>query len=280
MAMAILLYIVLLGIATPPSVARFPAGMRSRVQDVTEVIVVGTIHGDHRANEAYSAETLRDIIVALQPAAILIELPPTINGRPTVVNGRRAAWLAEANEGWAENAAADALSVAAVPYDREGRNEFYARTDYFARRDSASSRLASLAADLRAQNAGALLPLLLDVYRDISRSQQLLYRTAPPEVINSEAFDELIQAKRRMDQEVVLQLDTDPDLVEEYRFLRTEWLERNDIMASNIRRIAAGYRGQRLVVLTGSEHRYLLRRLLGEGDGILVREFWEVASGK
>jgi hypothetical protein len=276
MVTASILSTVLLALSTQARTAQFPGGMSRGIQDTTEVIVVGTVHGDHAVNDAYSAETLRDIVVALQPAAILIELPPTINGRPTVVNGRRAAWLAGANEGWAENAAADALGVPVAPFDREGRNEYYVRTNYFARRDSASARLASLAAHLRAENAAALVPLLLDVYHDINRSQQLLHRTAPPEVINSAAFDELIQAKRRMDQDVVLHLDTRPDLVDEYRFLRTEWLERNDIMARNIRRIAAEYRGARLVVLTGSEHRYLLRRLLAEAEGIVVREYWEV----
>jgi hypothetical protein len=249
-------------------------------RDSTEVIVIGTIHGDHSANVHYSAETLRDIIVALQPAAILIELPPRINGRPTVVNGRRASWLSRANEGWAQNAAAEALKVPLIPFDRDGRNEFYAQTRYFSRRDSASARLEALVDRLRVEDSGALEPLLLEIYHDISRSQRLLHRAAPPEVINSAAFDELIRAKRSMDQDLVLHLAEahadQSELVGEYRFFGAEWEERNRIMAENIEKVDREYPGKRLVVLTGSEHRYVLREHLMGSAGLVVREYWEL----
>lgn len=248
--------------------------------DSTEVVVIGTIHGDHHLNERYSAETLRDIIVALQPAAILIELPPSINGKPTVVNGKRASWLSTANEGWAQNAASETLGVPLIPYDRDGRNEFYAATHYFSRRDSATARLGALVERISAEDSEAVEPLLLDIYRNISRSQRLLHNEAPPEVINCEAFDELIRAKRKMDQELILHLpDAHADqseLAEEYRFFRDEWEDRNRIMGENIREITQHYSGERLVVMTGSEHRHILREQLTCAGGIVVREYWEL----
>lgn len=255
----------------------------SPVAEPTEVVIVGTIHGDHGSNTRYSAEILRDIIVALEPEAILVELPPTIGGRPTVVAGRRASWLATTAEGWAQNAAASELGVPLVPFDRQGRNEYYARTRYFARRDSASSQLRTVVERIRRDDSTALVPLLHDIYRAISRSQRSLHRDAPPEVINSAAFDELIRAKRRMDGEVVLHLaDAGPEhvrLVEEYRFIGNEWAERNAVMAENILRIAGRYRERRIVVLTGAEHRYALRERLARAEGIVLREFWELVAG-
>ena len=54
----------------------------------TQVVILGTLHGAHKANTNYSLEILRNVIVAMKPAAILVELPPEIGGRPTVHNAR------------------------------------------------------------------------------------------------------------------------------------------------------------------------------------------------
>ncbi len=54
----------------------------------TQVIILGTLHGSHEANTNYSLEVLRKIIVAVKPAAILVEQPPESGGRPTVRDGR------------------------------------------------------------------------------------------------------------------------------------------------------------------------------------------------
>ena len=80
------------------------------------------------------------MIVELKPAAILIELPPAIDGQPTVVKERIASRFA-GTEIDAANAAADALRIAVVGYDRAGRNEFYLETKYFGREEELSRRI-------------------------------------------------------------------------------------------------------------------------------------------
>jgi hypothetical protein len=42
----------------------------------TQVVILGTLHGSHKANTNYSLEVLRKIIVAVKPAATLVEQPP------------------------------------------------------------------------------------------------------------------------------------------------------------------------------------------------------------
>lgn len=64
-------------------------------------------------------------------------------------------------------------------------------------------------------------------------------------------------------------------MIDENTFIRNVWLERNKIMANNILKTSKKYKGKRLVVLTGSEHRYILHDLLKDNPHIELKEFWE-----
>ncbi|NIM06295.1 MAG: hypothetical protein GTO55_07910, partial [Armatimonadetes bacterium] len=57
-----------------------------------------------------------------------------------------------------------------------------------------------------------------------------------------------------------------------------EWNKRNGHMADNIARIASQFPGKRIVVITGAEHRYILRDLLSEKPNIVLKEFWEAQA--
>jgi hypothetical protein len=47
-------------------------------------------------------------------------------------------------------------------------------------------------------------------------------------------------------------------------------------MVQNILKAAQAYPGKRLCVLTGCEHRYILRDLLKDIPSIEVKEYWEL----
>ena len=111
----------------------------SRAAPTTEIVLLGTLHGFHSRNVKYSVDILRAMIVALEPSAILVELPPTIKGQPTVKGGRLSKRFI-GNENAAANLAANALGVEVIPYDRKGRNEFYKETRYFERQKRANRR--------------------------------------------------------------------------------------------------------------------------------------------
>jgi hypothetical protein len=42
----------------------------------TEVILIGTIHGEHRTSERFSTDVLRRLLVAIRPEIVLTEIPP------------------------------------------------------------------------------------------------------------------------------------------------------------------------------------------------------------
>jgi len=106
----------------------------------TEIVVLGTLHGLHGRNVKYSVDILQAMIMKLEPSAILVELPPTIEGQPTVQAGRLSKPFI-GNENAAAHLAANALGVEVIPYDRKGRNEFYKETRYFEREKRAYQRL-------------------------------------------------------------------------------------------------------------------------------------------
>lgn len=245
----------------------------------TQLIILGTLHGGHQANTNYSLEGLRRLIVALQPAAILVEQPPAIGGHPTVQKGRVVKALAGRDEDWAANQAADDLGVNVIPFDREGRNEFYRNTRYFPRRDAANERFNKWL-DLQGRKAAGSIQLLAaQLQSDAIGRQNRFLAAAGPELINSPAYDMIIATKLSMAYGVIPQLLAaagERDLAAEFIFISDEWQERNRIMARNIVDTARQFTGKRLVVLTGSEHRYLLRELLAKVPELELKEYYQV----
>jgi hypothetical protein len=66
------------------------------------------------------------------------------------------------------------------------------------------------------------------------------------------------------------------DLAAEFAFFRDEWQQRNQIMANKVASTARKHLSKRIVVLCGSEHRYILRELLSRQDAVCLKEFYEV----
>lgn len=252
--------------------------------DSTEVVLMGTLHGMHQQNSRYSVDILRDLIVRLKPGAILIELPPTISGEPTIPKQRVSGRFAN-DENWSANAAADVLQIPVVGYDREGRNEYYQQTKYFDRQERLNRRINSwLSSTENATTVPAEVALLGPLLGNAARSRDYFMLKTGPEVINSEGFDRIIRLKHFIWEELMPELSAKvgslKDLAGEFAFFRDEWHERNRIMADNVATQARKRSGQRIVVLCGAEHRYILRDLLSTGPEIHLKEFYEVPASK
>ena len=246
-----------------------------------QVVLVGTLHGGHRINPNYSIDTLEEIIVKLGPAAILCEMPPTIDGKSTIKNGCISKSFAR-NENLAANLAAKALGVPLIPYDREGRNEFYKATDYFRRQDQAYKLLGEWAEQQAQKDPESVEAQTVTVLLEsATRSQAYLVCSAGPDIINSPAYDKIIRNKKCCQHKIIPKLLAAAGregLAKEYCFFRDAWETRNQIMADNIIKIAQKQAGRHLVVLCGAEHRYILRALLGKATGVTLKEFYEISE--
>ena len=100
-----------------------------------------------------------------------------------------------------------------------------------------------------------------------------------PEAINSDAFDLTINIKHTVFYEIAPQIlaryNGYETAASDFTFLAEQWKERNEIMAKNIINAAKENPGKRLVVVTGCEHRYILRDLLAKEQSIELKEYWE-----
>lgn len=266
------------GITAWAAAASQPAADRPAT---TQVVILGTLHGAHTTNPNYTGKTLRDITLALKPAAVLIELPPAIGGRPTVVNGRAPKDWGSA-EIIAANEVANALKVDVIPFDRANRNELYKETRYAARQQAASQRFFAWLDAQSRKEPKSVSVRTLKLLQDASGRQKQLDDKSGPEVINSASYDMLIATKHTLSQDLiprVLAAAGEREVAGEFAFIRDEWQVRNDAMAENIVATARKFPGKRLVILTGSEHRYKLRDLLSKAPEVELKEFYDLPEG-
>jgi hypothetical protein len=244
----------------------------------TEVIIIGGLHERHRDNTNYSTKALTEIIVGLKPTAILIELPPTIGGKPTIKEHRIVFSFPECD---AANAASKILKVPIICFDRPGREEFYQETHYFDRQKQASKALQVWQQTLTETNPESVDLQVAQVLFDAEGAQNWFNYWADPRIINSEGYDRIIRIKRNIWERAIPKLlKKYPDqqqLIEDLEFAGKVWTERNQIMAKNISAIAKQFGERRLAVITGTEHRYILRDLLANQREIVLKEFWEVS---
>ncbi|MGA2786054.1 MAG: hypothetical protein ABSF60_00860 [Verrucomicrobiota bacterium] len=244
----------------------------------TEVIIIGGLHERHRDNTNYSTKALTEIIVGLKPTAILIELPPTIGGKPTIKEHRIVFSSPECN---AANAAAETLKVPIICFDRPGRNEFYKETHYFDRQKRADEALEVWGRTLAETNPESVDLQVAQVLFDAGGAQEWFSHWADARIINSEGFDRIIHTKHNIWEHTMPKLlnkyPGQQQLIEDLEFHGKVWTERNQIMAENISAIAKQFGGRRLAVVTGCEHRYILRDLLANQPEIVLKEFWEVS---
>jgi hypothetical protein len=85
----------------------------------TQVVIIGALHDFHQRNPHYSLEVLTRLIASIKPQAILVELPETSGGKPTVKDGRLVEEYAKRNEFRASQQAAETLQVEIYPFDMD-----------------------------------------------------------------------------------------------------------------------------------------------------------------
>lgn len=246
----------------------------------TQVVIIGTIHDKHYKNPRYSPDALKEIILSLKPDAILNELPLSLvdpNGRP--LENLRKKDLQGGPECWAADTVATQLGIKQIPFDRPDRQENFKKIKYFEREKQSNKLANKWGQQIQKEDPNSIDLKILYLYGFASQSQGSF---DSPESINSDGFDSIIKIKHLVWYEMM------PQVLEKYNgykeaasdlhFLKDQWQERNKIMANNIINVANNYPEKRLVVITGCEHRYILRDLLKQEKSIELKEYWQVTS--
>jgi hypothetical protein len=246
----------------------------------TQVVIIGTIHDRHYENQKYPPGILKAIILELKPNAVLNELPLSLvdpNGRPI-----HRQYLKHP-EGWASYTAAMELGgIPQIPFDRPDRQENFKKTNYFQREKQLWRSIDKWRQKAVKENPNNIGLTIIQQY-ELALDAQIQLTTnsnCSPEIINSQAYDSLIRLKhsvwRNIMPEIFKKYRDYESLVQDCYFFRDQWNERNRIMAENIIKAAKQYSGKRLVVITGAEHRYILRDLLKDQSDIELKEYWQV----
>ena len=244
----------------------------------TTVILVGTIHQGHYANSEYSPAVLKEIIFSLKPDTILNELPLSLvdpNGRPLLRDPNKDP------ESWVADTVATQLGIRQIPFDQPDREENFKKTDYFKREKRAGDLLNRWGNEIGSKEPNNI-DLKIRAMGGLAAQAQTKFTR--PDAINSDAFDSVIKIKHTVYYEIVPQILAKYKGYEmaasDFTFLGEQWRRRNEIMAENIIKAAKQYPGKRLVVITGCEHRYILRDLLKDNDYVELKEYWQLNQNK
>ena len=245
-----------------------------------QVVLIGTIHSAHCKNPKYSPEALKGIILSLKPDAILNELPLSLadsDGRP--LEGIRSR-TSSCPEVWAADTVATQLAIKQIPFDRPDRQENFKRTNFFERQKRCNEMLEEWGQYLSKRDPNCLALEIGRLWGYASAGEVELCTSGSPCIINSDVHDSIIRIRHGMWYEIAPRvLEAFPDyktLGDECHFFRDQWHARNRIMADNIVKAAKLCPGKRLVVVTGATHRYILRDLLKDEEGIDLKEYWEI----
>jgi hypothetical protein len=240
----------------------------------TEVIVIGTIHDAHNTSPYYNTRDLKRILLKLRPDALLIEIPENQMGKDGRVReqDRVGPEIITADE------VASELHIPQIPFDHPKRNEN--NSQLLGQWNEIQPRIAQLNQDIKSKHSLDLQ--FISLYDLANAGLQSTQTRATATAVNSEACDALTSIWYSILQDILLSLAEDyrgyDDLVPVLKHARDWWHERNTAMADNIMKAAKAYAGRRLVIMTGSAHRYILRDLLKKQQGIVLKEFWEVLT--
>jgi hypothetical protein len=241
----------------------------------TEVVVIAAVH---QPTEAYDGKVLYSILEELRPGVILTELPPAFYNDDYSLKDFESSGLELPTV--RRYAARNGIELR--PFDIEGRNRFYREQNWFERSRAFTNEVGTLYREEWLSKEGMRSARKLYHAYNIRDA----FRDQPPRVINSPAMDRIERMKVELSGEAKLELvEREPELAEHREYIELSidfWERRNERMVANIVRWAAEFPRHRIVVLTGFEHAYYLRRGLSKHvkeAGFVQKYHWEITEG-
>ena len=239
----------------------------------TTVCILATVH---QANPNYNADSIVAILNLFQPDLILTEEDSLLFNtyhkeykedlqKPLFARLGRSFGFGspEENEGRAvRKYKINHSSVDIRPYDYEGRNAFYEKNNTFSNEDKLSARIEHLA------NNGFFNDEQSKTWLEYNHINDTLSNLSnhTPYTINQQAYYDLTERRQEYQYHKIAEVINNNDSLKEYRnFYKTNadfWDIRNKAMAQHIANFIRQYSTKRIIVLTGSMHKYYLLKEL------------------
>jgi len=169
-------------------------------------------------------------------------------------------------------------SVLLKYFDIANRNKYYKETNYFEHERKFSEQLFKLKENNKlsslAESRLEQISIVLKIRNVIEKSN--------PRLINSVTSDSVISLKQKYVRNNIIKLTKMiPELHKFNKYANDSkhfWDKRSRKMVENITKYSRDFQGKRLIVLTGFEHRYDLRKLLQERGkpNYILKEYWEL----
>lgn len=245
----------------------------------TEIILMGSISDLHLHHERYRAETLREIVSVCNADIILVPLSrisDTASRDIAPSDIRKIADLDPAIHVVAQVAQCNHTKMMCYGMP-EGDSEV--ECDRYAERyDRANRGIQECLRWLEAQETPNKLDIgIIKLASHLAKSLEWYHS---PQTVNFAGYDAAARDKYFMLHEILPGILRKYSQYESYAEmwdqLATTWRERNRTLAETIHDIAVDHVGQRLLVVTPAEQRYILCDYLSRYRDIAVKEYWNV----
>jgi len=240
----------------------------------TKVYIVGTTH---RPINLINADTLENILGRIKPDVILVELDSTIL---TVENDFN--YDLKKYPDLLENTSMENIAMCRYqqkhniklrPFDFTGRNDFYQRTDYFAKEDSLFSEMLAMQKNKEYSTTNQrLFDVTWNIIKFYAEAEDVSF-----EDINSDVRQKFTELKYTT-YDMFLQICQDEPKLHKWidfaQLQRDFWIERNQKMVDNILLFAKEFNGKTLAIVVGYEHKYFIVNKLKDNANIELRDIF------
>lgn len=244
--------------------------------DIHEICIIGETH----SKTTYCNDKILDsLLTRIKPDLILVELDSSFftSGfqydtikRPYLLDDSKSSNSILATNSYIKNNKKTDIR----PFDITGRNDFYARNDFFNKQNEMYKAIFKYASTNSMNERDHQDFVLLSTSLDCINSLKI----STLKELNSQAITNLAYLQQNIYLNSALNLVESIDSLKAYKefahLQKDFWIKRNSQMVQNIIKLAKNYK--RTVVITGNLHKYYLHLgVLMSDEGFIIKEFWE-----
>jgi hypothetical protein len=235
------------------------------------------IGGIHNGNLGYNSDTIYGILEQIRPDAILYEYDSIFFNADFTFNTVMWPGTLKSVEAIASTKYQTEYGGKIRPFDIEGRNKFYFENEYGTKEPEMIGKIDSLYTYNLLDEKGRK-----DVELFFTTLSLTSLRGYSLEDVNSEMFRKMCELKHfiiwDLNIEIVKSSSELKEFVEFAEIRRDFWIKRNNAMVEHILFWCNEFKGQKIVVFTGSEHLYFLHNIIQEvakENNIEIIEYWK-----